>query len=185
MHVSLLFLADAAVREVKEETGIDAGQCLLNAQEFIIIETLCLFKFGYCWVIGNKLMYTRLIFSIFAEFQSIVAFRQQHRLTNYYDLSDLYFICRLKPVTFDINPCQDEIRKCQWMKLEELAVSKEATPLSHRAARLLMEGKERGYGTIDISMEEWPLNFPGYAATRTYKLFLRTPSESPSTSTWY
>lgn len=110
-----------------------------------------------------------------------MAFRQQHRLTNYYDLSDLYFICRLKPVTFDINPCQDEIRKCQWMKLTELAMSKEATPLSHRAAQLLMEGRERGYGTIDISMEEWPLNFPSYAATRTYKLFLRTPSESPST----
>ena len=59
-------------------------------------------------------------------------------------------------------------------------MSKEATPLSHRAARLLMKGRERGYGTIDISMEEWPINFPGVAATKTYKLFLRTV-ESQST----
>ena len=111
-----------------------------------------------------------------AEFKSIIAFRQQHRLTNYYDLSDLYFICRLKPLTFDLHPCQDEIRKCQWMTLDELAVSEDATPLTHRATRLLKEGQSRGYETIDISMEEWPLNFPGYALTKSYKLFLRTES---------
>ena len=106
-----------------------------------------------------------------------MAFRQQHRLTNYYDLSDLYFICRLRPLTFDIHPCQDEIRKCQWMNLQDLAVAKDATPLSHRTALLLMEGRKKGYETIDISMEEWPLHFPGYALTKSYKLFLRTESK--------
>ena len=113
---------------------------------------------------------------LFAEFKSIVAFRQQHRLTNYFDLSDLYFICRLKPLSFDIHPCQEEIRKCQWMNLDDLAVSKEATPLSLRAAQLLTEGKKKGYENIDIAMEELPINFPGYALTKTYKLFLRTPA---------
>lgn len=120
------------------------------------------------------------ILLISAEFKSILAFRQQHRLTNYYDLSDLYFICRLKPLSFDIHPCQDEILKCRWMNLEELAVSKEATPLSHRAALLLMEGRKRGCETIDITMEEWPLHFPAYALTKSYKLFLRTRSWIPT-----
>lgn len=116
-------------------------------------------------------------FVFFPEFKSIIAFRQQHRLTNYYDLSDLYFICRLHPLSFEIRPCQDEIRKCQWMDLDELAISSEATPLSHRVAQLLIRARKRGYETIDISMEEWPLTFPGYALTKSYKLFLRTESQ--------
>ena len=56
------------------------------------------------------------------------------------------------------------------MSLDELAVSKEATPLSNRIAKLILEGKEKGFDGIDITMEECPSVFPNM----TYKLFIRS-----------
>lgn len=118
------------------------------------------------------------------EFQSILAFRQQHRLTNSFQISDLYFICRMKPLTFNIHPCQDEVLKCRWMKLQDLAVSLEATPLSHRISKMVLERRSRkeegerseyDFKSLDIGMEEWELNFPKFSLNRSYKLFLRTP----------
>ena len=49
--------------------------------------------------------------------------------------------------------------ECRWMGVEELSVSEEATPLSHCVVRLLLEGRGRGFNTIDISMEELPSVF--------------------------
>ncbi|XP_051133718.1 nudix hydrolase 2-like [Andrographis paniculata] len=68
-------ICDAAIREVKEETGID---------------------------------------SIFLE---ILAFRQSHKA--YFEKSDLFFVCFLKPLSFDIHPQETEIEAAQWMPYEE------------------------------------------------------------------
>lgn len=80
----------------------------------------------------------------------------------------------MTPLTYDIQPCQDEVLKCQWMKAEELATTHEATPLSHRVAQLLMEARKTGFHRFDISMQEIEWNFPDYTATRSYKLFMRS-----------
>ena len=122
---------------------------------------------------GNEA--TFLIFSLYLcllppEFRSILAFRQHHHLPTSFDCSDLYFICRMTPLNFDLQPCPDEVLKCQWMALGELAVSKDATLLSNRIAKLILEGKEKGFGGIDITMEEWPSILPNM----TYKLFVRS-----------
>ena len=103
------------------------------------------------------------------EFQAILAFRQQHRLPSF-NSSDLFFVCRLKSLTFELHPCQDEVLKCQWMSLEELAVSEDATLFTHRIVRMLNEGRKRGMASVDIGMEEWP----SLGGKSTYKLFLRT-----------
>nr|CAB3468491.1 unnamed protein product [Digitaria exilis] len=66
-----------AVREVKEETGIDA------------------------------------------EFVEVLAFRQSHRA--FFDKSDLFFVCLLRPLSYDITKQDSEIEACQWMPLEEFA----------------------------------------------------------------
>ena len=108
-------------------------------------------------------------YQLILEFCSILAFRQHHYLPTSFNCSDLYFICRLNPLTFDLQPCPDEVLKCQWMRLEELATSEDATPLSHRIARLMLEGREKGFGGIDIAMEECPSILPNM----TYKLFVR------------
>ncbi|KAK9673741.1 hypothetical protein RND81_12G186000 [Saponaria officinalis] len=67
----------AAVREVKEETGIDA------------------------------------------EFLEVVAFRQTHKA--FFEKSDLFFLCFLHPLSFNIQKQELEIEAAQWMPIEEFA----------------------------------------------------------------
>ncbi len=109
------------------------------------------------------------MYAYIAEFLSILAFRQQHRLTHYFDLSDLYFFCRLTPLTFDLSPCPDEVVKCEWRSLEELVTCPHTTPLTQRMATLLLEDSG------DIVSEEYPMLHSGWTPDKTYKLFLRKP----------
>ena len=108
------------------------------------------------------------------DFVSVLAFRQQHSLHHYFNISDLYFVCRMRPNTHDIHPCQDEILKCRWMSVEELATTGETTPLSHRTAQMLLEARQKGFHTFDIGMQEVPMNFPDYTTSRKYKLFMKS-----------
>ncbi|CAH9089403.1 unnamed protein product [Cuscuta europaea] len=68
-------ISDCAVREVKEETGIDA------------------------------------------EFVEFLAFRQNHKLL--FSKSDLFFVCKLKPLSSTITKQDTEITDAKWMKIEE------------------------------------------------------------------
>ncbi|CAI9292447.1 unnamed protein product [Lactuca saligna] len=70
-------ICDAAVREVKEETGIDA------------------------------------------KFVEVLAFRQSHK--KFFNKSDLFFMCMLHPLSFDIQKQEREIEAAQWMAFEEYA----------------------------------------------------------------
>lgn len=55
------------------------------------------------------------------KFLSLVCFRHQH---NYrYGKSDIYFVCRLRPITHDINKQDDEIAECLWMPIEKYLTS--------------------------------------------------------------
>lgn len=101
--------------------------------------------------------------------KSIIAFRQHHHLPIAFDQSDLYFICRMMPLTFDIIPCPDEILKCQWVGLQELQISSMATPLTKQIAEIMLHGIKVGFHNIDITSEVWPSILPGH----TYKLFTR------------
>ncbi|XP_057978695.1 nudix hydrolase 2-like [Malania oleifera] len=67
----------AAMREVKEETGIDT------------------------------------------EFVEILAFRQLHK--SFFEKSDLFFLCILNPLSFDVQKQDLEIEAAQWMPFEEYA----------------------------------------------------------------
>ncbi|KAJ1400362.1 NUDIX hydrolase domain [Sesbania bispinosa] len=67
----------AAVREVKEETGVDS------------------------------------------EFVEVLAFRQSHM--SFFDKSDLFFVCLLRPLSFDIQVQEVEIEAAQWMPFDEYA----------------------------------------------------------------
>ncbi|MED6171687.1 nudix (nucleoside diphosphate linked moiety X)-type motif 2 [Stylosanthes scabra] len=65
----------AAVREVKEETGVDS------------------------------------------EFVEVLAFRQSHK--SFFDKSDLFFVCMMRPLSSDIHMQRLEIEAAQWMPFEE------------------------------------------------------------------
>ncbi|KAJ0100932.1 hypothetical protein Patl1_03943 [Pistacia atlantica] len=67
----------AAIREVKEETGIDT------------------------------------------EFMQILAFRQSHK--SFFEKSNLFFLCMLRPSSFDIQKQELEIEAAQWMPFKEYA----------------------------------------------------------------
>nr|GMC53095.1 nudix hydrolase 2-like isoform X1 [Ipomoea batatas] len=70
-------ICNAAVREVKEETGIDA------------------------------------------KFVEILAFRQSHK--SFFEKSDLFFVCMLQPLSFNIRIQEQEIEAAQWIPYEEYA----------------------------------------------------------------
>ncbi|XP_020230668.2 nudix hydrolase 2 isoform X1 [Cajanus cajan] len=67
----------AAVREVKEETGVDS------------------------------------------EFVEVLAFRQSHM--SFFEKSDLFFVCLLRPLSSDIQIQELEIEAAQWMPFDEYA----------------------------------------------------------------
>ncbi len=68
-------LAEAVVREVLEETGVES------------------------------------------RFESLVCFRHWHGYR--YGKSDIYFVCRLRPLTTEITMQAEEIQECLWMPVEE------------------------------------------------------------------
>ena len=82
----------------------------------------------------------------------------------------------MTPLSYDLQPCPDEVIKCEWKGLEELVDSQEATPLTQRVSKLLLEARQDGFSRVDIGMEEWPMLFTGWTRDKTYKLFLRTCS---------
>uniref|UniRef100_H3D6A4 Nucleoside diphosphate-linked moiety X motif 6 n=2 Tax=Tetraodon nigroviridis TaxID=99883 RepID=H3D6A4_TETNG len=96
-----------------------------------------------------------------SEFRSLLSIRQQHNHPGAFGMSDMYIICRLRPLTYDINFCVQECVRCEWLDLAELAETADATPITSRVARLLLHGLERGFHTIDLSMEQIPAVYSG------------------------
>ncbi|KAL8259275.1 hypothetical protein R6Q59_027228 [Mikania micrantha] len=102
-------ICDAAVREVKEETGIDT------------------------------------------KFVEILAFRQSHK--SFFNKSDLFFMCMLQPISFDIQKQEREIEAAQWMAFEEYAA--QAFVQKHDLLRYIVkicaakrDGKYTGFSPV-------------------------------------
>lgn len=53
------------------------------------------------------------------EFVEILAFRQFHK--SFFEKSDLFFLCMMQPLSFDIQKQELEIEAAQWMPIEEYA----------------------------------------------------------------
>ena len=107
-----------------------------------------------------------------AEFQSVLAFRQLHNMPAFGN-SDLYFICRMKPLTFDIDYCRNECSDCRWLPLSDLATDPDSTHLSRRVAELALKGLAEGWGTVDIALHHLLLEVaPG--RTIRYQLWHRS-----------
>ncbi|XP_051277274.1 nucleoside diphosphate-linked moiety X motif 6 isoform X1 [Dicentrarchus labrax] len=96
-----------------------------------------------------------------SEFRSLLSIRQQHNHPGAFGMSDMYIICRLGPLSYDINFCTQECLRCEWLDLAELAETGNTTPITSRVARLLLHGLERGFNEIDLTMEELPAVYSG------------------------
>ncbi|KAL2473521.1 Nudix hydrolase 2 [Forsythia ovata] len=96
-------ICNAAVREVKEETGIDS------------------------------------------KFVEVIAFGQRHK--SFFEKSDLFFVCMLQPLSFNLWPQEAEIEAAQWMPFEEYT----AQPFVQKheflryIADVCLAKKDRGY----------------------------------------
>nr|XP_020449726.1 nucleoside diphosphate-linked moiety X motif 6 [Monopterus albus] len=96
-----------------------------------------------------------------SEFRSLLSVRQQHNHPGAFGMSDMYVICRLGPLTYDINFCTQECLSCKWLDLADLATTGDTTPITARIARLLLYGLEQGFDKIDLTMEELPAVYSG------------------------
>lgn len=53
------------------------------------------------------------------EFVEVLAFRQNHH--SFFEKSDLFFVCMLRPLSFVIQKQESEIEAAQWMPIDEYA----------------------------------------------------------------
>ncbi|XP_010448434.1 PREDICTED: nudix hydrolase 10 isoform X2 [Camelina sativa] len=102
----------AAIREVKEETGIDT------------------------------------------EFLEILAFCQTHE--SFFAKSDLFFVCLLRPTSFDIQKQDLEIEAAQWMRFEDSACQPitqkhDLFKAIHLICSMKMEKRYTGFSTKRIT----------------------------------
>ncbi|XP_056419868.1 nucleoside diphosphate-linked moiety X motif 6 isoform X1 [Hyla sarda] len=96
-----------------------------------------------------------------SEFQSLLSIRQQHKHPGAFGKSDMYIICRLKPLSYSINFCPQECLRCEWMDLKELAYTSNTTPITSRIAKLLLYGYRQGFHHIDLTVKTYPAVYSG------------------------
>ncbi|XP_018416630.1 PREDICTED: nucleoside diphosphate-linked moiety X motif 6 isoform X2 [Nanorana parkeri] len=97
-----------------------------------------------------------------SEFKSLLSIRQQHNHPGAFGKSDMYIICRLKPLSYSINFCPHECVRCEWMDLQELAYSSHNTPITSRIAKLLLYGYKEGLHNIDLTVRTFPAVYSGF-----------------------
>lgn len=64
----------------------------------------------------SKSVRVRLVAGVRTQFEKVLTLRHQHQMA--FDVSDIYVICKLKPLTSTISVCQHEISDCQWMPVQ-------------------------------------------------------------------
>ncbi|XP_077087028.1 nucleoside diphosphate-linked moiety X motif 6 [Siphateles boraxobius] len=111
-----------------------------------------------------------------SEFRSLLSIRQQHNHPGAFGMSDMYLICRLSPLSYDIHFCTQECVRCEWLDLTELAETSETTPITSRVAKLLLYGLGNGFHNIDLTMEQLPAVYSGLF----YQLYHRRVPETHS-----
>ncbi|MCE2448894.1 MAG: NUDIX domain-containing protein [Candidatus Latescibacteria bacterium] len=104
-------LAEAVVREVSEETGVET------------------------------------------EFDALVCFRHWHGYR--FGKSDIYFVCRLRPLSTEISIQEDEIAECLWMPVAEYLADENVSAFNKRIVEAALNStgvrltEMDGYGTPD------------------------------------
>jgi 8-oxo-dGTP pyrophosphatase MutT (NUDIX family) len=71
------------------------------------------------------------------QFESLVCFRHWHGYR--YGKSDIYFVCRLSPLSYDLK-CQDgEIEQCLWLPVEEYLAAESVGVFNKRIVQAALE----------------------------------------------
>ena len=101
-----------------------------------------------------------------ARFESLVCFRHWHGYR--YGKSDIYFVCRLSPLSQDLTMQAEEIEELLWMPVEEYFASDLVSVFNKRIVRAALSSP----GVVP----EW---IDGYADPARYEFFMPTGEGSP------
>lgn len=102
-------VADAAIREVHEETGIET------------------------------------------EFRGLVGMRHHHR--GQFGASNIYAVCQLAPVSFDIRIDDEELEKALWMPVEEYLAREATSPFNRRVVEAAVAAEPMSSVNLDNYMD--------------------------------
>jgi 8-oxo-dGTP pyrophosphatase MutT (NUDIX family) len=99
-----------------------------------------------------------------ARFEGLVCFRHWHGYR--YGKSDIYFVCRLSPLSEDVTMQAEEIEECFWMPVAEYFASDLVSPFNKRIVRAAL----RSPGV----QPQW---VDGYADPARYEFFMPREQE--------
>jgi 8-oxo-dGTP diphosphatase len=100
-----------------------------------------------------------------AKFESLVCFRHWHGYR--YGKSDIYFVCRLSPLSEALTMQAEEIEECFWMPIAEYFASDLVSVFNKRIVRAAVSSPG--------VMPEW---IDGYADPSRYEFFMPTDVQS-------
>ena len=93
------------------------------------------------------------------RFEALVCFRHWHGYR--YGKSDIYFVCRLSPLSTDISMQAEEIAECLWMPVEEYLNTENVAPFNKEIVRASLGNP----GIVPIAMD-------GYGPQEKYEFFM-------------
>jgi 8-oxo-dGTP diphosphatase len=102
---------------------------------------------------------------VHAKFESLVCFRHWHGYR--YGKSDIYFVCRLSPLSEDVTMQAEEIEECFWMPIGEYFASDLVSVFNKRIVRAAVSSQG--------VMPEW---IDGYADPSRYEFFMPSDAQS-------
>jgi len=73
------------------------------------------------------------------RFEALMGFRHWHGYR--YDKSDIYFICRLRPVTTDIQVQESEIAEAKWMPIDDYLTSEYVGTFNRQMVKAAASGR--------------------------------------------
>jgi len=100
-----------------------------------------------------------------ASFESLVCFRHWHGYR--YGKSDIYFVCRLRPLSKTITIQEEEISECQWMPIEDYLNAENVSEFNKEIVRSSTTSPGLAHAQID-----------GYAEPERYEFFMPLHQES-------
>lgn len=94
-----------------------------------------------------------------AQFEALVCFRHWHGYR--YGKSDIYFVCRLSPLSEEVNMQAEEIEECRWMPVEDYLNSEFVSVFNKQIVRAALD-----------SPGVAPTHIEGYADPDKYEFFM-------------
>jgi 8-oxo-dGTP pyrophosphatase MutT (NUDIX family) len=83
---------------------------------------------------------------ISARFESLVCFRHWHGYR--FGKSDIYFVCRLAPLTHEIQIQEDEIAECLWMPVQDYLANENVGIFNKRIVEAALDGRNHLVPTL-------------------------------------